>query len=312
MSIITMIDVQVVPDLTKYDTAKGHINHLIMVTKTYYDFVRLLRKKYTNYLSVGYRWKKKNFPITAVLKDGTQKRFISQQEIWLDLRNISYDNEKNIVMIEGMKFRGGMTKGDIINIFINKEYEFLPLDNRDVIDIGSNIADSSIYFIKRGARKVYAVEPNRDLYELANENISLNSMSDRIETIFAGCSSFPSSNSYPPFFTLEEIVDHHKVNPDLLKIDCEGCEYDVILNSSDKILRSFNVILVEYHYGYKKIKNRLEKCGFVTKVSGPTYYPQSIKPNTQNTKFSNRVTQVEKVHLFQPFIGFVYATRSSL
>jgi hypothetical protein len=306
-----VIKAQVHSDLTKYDTAKGHINHIIAIAKTYCVFIQLLRMRYTNYLSVGYRWKKKHFPISAILKDGTQKRFTSQEEIWLDLRNISFDIEKDIIVIEGMKFKGGITKGNIISIFINKKYEFLPLDGREVLDIGANIADSSIYFVRQGAKKVYAVEPNRDLYELANENISLNSMSDRIETIFAGCSSSPSSDSYPQFFSLEEIVDRYKITPDLLKLNCEGCEYDIILNTSNEMLQSFDDILVLYHYGYRKIKKKLEKCGFGTKVSGPIYYPISNESNTQNTRFSNKLTKVETDSLVKPFMGYVYATRNT-
>jgi hypothetical protein len=306
-----MKDVDVISDLTGYDTIKGYSKFLCMIIKTYFDFVLLLKARYNNYLSVGYKWKKKQFPIIAVLRNGTQKRLSSQEEIWFDIRNIAYDKEKDIVTIGGLKFRGGTTKGDIINIFVNNEYEFLPLIGRIVVDIGANIADSSLYFIRQGAKKVYAFEPDRALYELAIENVSLNSMSDRIETIFAGCSSNPSSGSYPPFLSLKEMVESYKIAPDLLKIDCEGCEYDVILSTSCEVLKSFNDIIVEYHYGFRRIKKKLEKCGFTTKVWGPTFYPQSNKSNAQNTRFSNKPTKVETDSLVKPFIGYIYATKSS-
>jgi Methyltransferase FkbM domain len=298
------------PDLTKYDIVKGYLKYGVLIARIYFDFLRLLTMRYSNYLSVGYQIKKKRFPISAVRRDGTQREYSTLQEIWFDLRNISLDIDKDIILISDIKLKGGTTNGDIFSIFINKDYESLPLKDRIVIDIGANIADSSVYFVRQGAKKVYAIEPNRALYELANENIHLNSMSDRIETIFAGCSSKTSRESNPPFLSLEEIVDYYKIAPDFLKVDCEGCEYDIILNSSDNILQSFNYIFVEYHYGFRKIKERLEKCGFRTKVSGPTYFPRINKPNSLTTRFSNNVSKVETDSLIKPFFGYVYASRN--
>ncbi|MGH9984670.1 MAG: FkbM family methyltransferase, partial [Nitrososphaeraceae archaeon] len=231
--------------------------------------------------------------------------------IWFDLFNVSYETDKDLITVNGMKFKGGITNGDFASIFMNKDYESLPLKDRVVVDIGANIADSAIYFITKAAKKVYAIEPNRFLYDLANENVNLNSMSDRIQTVFAGCSSKTSLDSYPPFLTLEHIVHHYGIDPDFLKIDCEGCEYDIILNSSERVLQDFNYILVEYHYGYRKIKDKLEKCGFQTKVSGPTYYPQITKPSNVSTMFSVSHSKVETGSLVKPFIGYVYATKNS-
>ena len=266
--------------------------------------------KYTNYLSIGYHLKKKHFPIKGLMRDGRLREYVRQEEIWFDLFNATYDSKEDIVTVNDMRLKGGVTNGDFASIFMNKEYESLPLTGRVVIDIGANIADSSIYFINKGAKKVYAVEPNRFLYELADENVRLNSMSDHIQTIFAGCSAETSQDSYPPFLSLEDIIHNYRIDPDFLKIDCEGCEYDIILNTSERILQCFNYILVEYHYGYRKIKEKLEKCGFRTKISGPTYYPQTNKPNNAGTMFSVNLSKVETGSLIKPFIGYVYATKN--
>jgi len=66
-------------------------------------------------------------------------------------------------------------------------------------------------------------------------------------------------------------MNNSDMEPAVLKIDCEGCEYEVILNSSKTTLRKFSHILVEYHYGYKNIKKKLEKCGFQVSVTEPRY-----------------------------------------
>jgi hypothetical protein len=298
------------PDLTKFDILKAYIKYGSMTARTYFDMVRLLRKKYDNYLSVAYRLKRKQFPINAKLKDGTEKGFNRQEEVWVDIRNLSYNVDSDILMIDDIKLKGGANFGDINNIFINKDYSFLPLKGRIIIDIGANIADSSIYFIQKGAEKVYAVEPNRVLYDLAVTNIGLNSMSNHIETVFAGCSSKTSRDSDPPFLTLEELVRSCVITPDFLKLDCEGCEYDIIMNTPDKILAAFSYIFVEYHYGYRNIKRRLEGCGFKVEASEPTYYPQNNLDTNLNTRFSTSNSRIETVSLIKPFVGLLYASKT--
>ena len=54
----------------------------------------------------------------------------------------------------------------------------------------------------------------------------------------------------------------------LLKMDCEGCEYN-ILNESNDVLRKFNRIVIEYHNGYENIKTKLEGVGFNVKFTKP-------------------------------------------
>src|SRR5215469_12479041 len=67
-----------------------------------------------------------------------------------------------------------------------------------------------------------------------------------------------------PLLTLENLLDKNNIRPGeaILKMDCEGCEYDTILSSTDRVLRQFS----QYHYGYKNLKNRLEECGFYVSV----------------------------------------------
>ena len=50
-------------------------------------------------------------------------------------------------------------------------------------------------------------------------------------------------------------------NGSILKIDCEGCEYDSILHTPDIALQRFSHIQIEYHLGYRDLKEKLEKYG---------------------------------------------------
>ena len=70
--------------------------------------------------------------------------------------------------------------------------------------------------------------------------------------------------------TLQDIIDKYEIpKSSVLKIDCEGCEYDIIENISFETISYFSDIQIEYHSGYKKLKNKLESFGYTVKVSKP-------------------------------------------
>jgi hypothetical protein len=55
----------------------------------------------------------------------------------------------------------------------------------------------------------------------------------------------------------------------LLKLDCEGAEYDILLNASGPLLSKIRQIAVEYHVGLtphqpEELAERLERDGFET------------------------------------------------
>lgn len=174
--------------------------------------------------------------------------------------NLNYDIEKDIVYVNGLLLYGGTTNGDIVGVFINNEYEYLPVKDRVVIDIGANIGDSSIYFTLQGAKKVLALEPYQKSYEFAKKNIESNGFSDKVETIWPGCAAVDTNNAHsnkPPLMTLNSIIDKYDIKPG---VDYEGCEYDVILSSQDYTLRKFSHLQIDYRYVYKNLKEKLEKC----------------------------------------------------
>ena len=65
-------------------------------------------------------------------------------------------------------------------VFFKEEYKFLDIKDRDVIDIGMNIGDSSIYFSINGAKRVIGVEPYPYTFSIAEKNVKLNEIKNII------------------------------------------------------------------------------------------------------------------------------------
>lgn len=177
--------------------------------------------------------------------------------------------------------------------FIKRQYNWLNVKDKDVIDIGANIGDTAIYFALKGAKHVYAFEPYPYSYKIALKNIKLNKLDDKITLLNEGCSGKESSIQIDPSYknmggtdlktfskgkrikvtTLESIIKRFNIkHTAILKIDCEGCEYNVLLEAQDSDLRKFKQIQLEYHYGYLNLKKKLEKAGFRVARTIPNQY----------------------------------------
>ena len=112
--------------------------------------------------------------------------------VYKSLKMFEYDFQSNILIfsyanrITKMKFyKNGHFNGEFSSFL--GEYDFLePIKGNTVIDVGANIADSSISFALSGASKVIAVEPYRWSYGMATENIELNNLKDCIVMLNAG------------------------------------------------------------------------------------------------------------------------------
>ena len=73
-------------------------------------------------------------------------------------------------------------------------------------------------------------------------------------------------------FSLTDLLNENDIyDKAILKMDCQGCEYEVILSSPIDSLKRFSHILIEYHHGYKDLRNKLLTCGFKVSISQPVY-----------------------------------------
>ena len=327
----------------------GNIHYWINFLK----MVLTLNKTFENSLSLLFKILKNKFPIDVILKNKTQLSLKTFSAVFLvahsqKIPSIKYDVEKDMVIISSselsdkeIKFHGGVNNGDIIYGFAANDYGKLPVRGKTVIDIGANIGDTPIYFALHGASKVIGLEPFPKNYELAVENSLLNGFSDKIKMVLAGCSSKigeisidpdhesniesqlknSSKGKVIPLLTIEEIIKRYDVpNGSILKIDCEGCEYDSILHTPDIALQRFSHIQIEYHLGYRDLKEKLEKCGFKTKISAPiatdvihTFFQFFQRKNhsktTKENINKNKSESISKRRHEIRYCGFIYGVR---
>lgn len=158
-----------------------------------------------------------------------------------------------------------------------------------VIDIGAHIGSFSVFAALNASPdvKVYSYEPSQANYKFLIQNIKLNGLNNIKEFQLAISgekgkvrlymnekrSTFNSTTipkGYPvevDAITLQNILDDNAINNcDLLKIDCEGAEYAILLNAQEREFRRIGNIALEYHdvqsYHIDDLKKHLENYGY--------------------------------------------------
>lgn len=286
----------------------GIINSLISIVKSYDNFLSVIINTIV----------KKKFPVKVVLKNSKTLYLNCKSDVIILARNSLWKyceivDDALIIKKDDLppvKLYGWRHNGDITDVFINEAYSFLPIKGNNVIDIGANIGESSIYFALHGAKKTISLEPFPKNNEVARMNIKTNSLENKIILLLAGCSNKVGEISVNPenegagfhleeydngtkipTMTLESILDTYNIDSAILKMDCEGSEYDIILSSNKETLRKFTHIEIEYHYGYDDLKKKLESVGFDVSITKPkcTYVPSG-----------------------KYYIGYLYATRKNI
>lgn len=186
--------------------------------------------------------------------------------------------------------RNNFDAGALREIVIQDHYKLSQIKKDDIIvDIGAHIGIFSIMAAKRGS-KVLSYEPVPDNFSLLEKNIELNHMTNikpinkavcsavgkrkiSLEPVnFGGHSFYSSSGSFIEIecVNLEKILTENNLEKiDLLKIDCEGAEYEILLKTKEKAMKKINKIAMEYHtikgHNIEELVSFLGKNGFAVK-----------------------------------------------
>jgi FkbM family methyltransferase len=188
----------------------------------------------------------------------------------------------------------------IINeVFIEEEYKFKTSERVVLIDIGTNIGTASLFFsLLDNVEKIYCFEPVLDTYNQAKYNFSINESAKKVAAInnfglgkddrdevfifdkqVKGNTGVRGkmSSSYSNNSTTEEvnvkiksasseiqkIIDSNSNSKIVVKMDCEGAEYEIFESLTSDIISSIDVFMIEWHdKGSKTIEDILLKNGF--------------------------------------------------
>ena len=327
-------------------TEISYSEKIIACIRYWKDFFQMffsVRKTFQNPIGILFKSFKNDFPINATLKNGNKIQLQTFNAIFFishipKSQQINYDVAKDIVVLypEGESirkeiiFHGGVNNGDIVYIFFKKNYDGISVKNKTVLDIGANIGDTAIFYALSGAERVIGIEPFPKNFQLAKENINANKLDEVIELLQAGCSSKEGIIKIDPKYqsnieskirdfengidvhilTLKEIVDRFKIPFDsILKIDCEGCEYDIIENTPTEILSQFSSIQIEYHSGFHDLKHKLESIGYNVKVTKP--HATDVINSLFNFKSKGYNSSSEKINHKIGYSGFIIAFRNN-
>lgn len=236
--------------------------------------------------------------ITNFIKMANRLRFASLLTFYKLKYFKKEDTETHRIMLKnGLQLNVNKSQGDLttlFEVFIDEDYNFGNAGNevKNIIDIGANVGFFSLYIsIKYPNARIYSFEPFPDTFKRLNEHIALNNI-ENIKTYNLAVSDFDGKSKFYSFEwsgcnTLidgefdENLAKVTEVNCikfedtreltsvpkfDYAKIDCEGSEYPMLLNSSDDALKSVNKYIIEVHNSdkYKKedLVNRFTALGY--------------------------------------------------
>lgn len=171
------------------------------------------------------------------------------------------------------------------------EHDFEINSNDTIIDIGAHTGFFSLKAATMCTKgKIFSYEALPANFEMLKKNLKLNAISNihakniAVSKNNGKCKLYlkhDSTNSLVkkaenfieiPTVNLEQIFDENNLNDcDLLKLDCEGSEYDILFNTNSKTLKKIKKICMEYHvipehnYTDKELISFLELNNFKVK-----------------------------------------------
>ncbi len=196
----------------------------------------------------------------------------------------------------GVQFRvrGAMDVWIVKETYLDRFYERYGTSIGDgwaVMDIGAGIGDYALYAaLVHPQNTVYAFEPFPESFALLQENLQLNQVSNvqafpQAIAAETGTLALDLSSGEPlqfstegpatlgdtltvPSLSLAEALERLALKRcHVLKMDCEGAEYGILLNSPNWVLDRIERIVMEYHegvtsYGHGDLAEFLESKGF--------------------------------------------------
>lgn len=253
-------------------------------------------------LGALYCWARKTYHMHATAKEA--KRYFINYGDYRRALQVEENRTVDIRTADGLTITIRMNIWDariLQEVFLENPYVgdcSLPSEPI-IVDIGGYIGDFALYAAKRlGSRRVFVYEPSKKNFAIMARNIENNKYDDRIVAVNMAVSdgneimlnidlpdnkqvnvsaydSDPSSASCVPSITLADLFDTHELEcVDLLKLDCEGSEYAIVLGAPMELFRRIRNIAMEFHEieGFEEkllaVQARLENAGHSVMIRG--------------------------------------------
>lgn len=259
-----------------------------------YDFIRNIRDNYPSLVKLINNWW--IYPYRKVRSYYLLKKNPSQIYTFLfEKEKVSFFLPYRKDLIE----QTIIAKGSFFEISeLKKVRPFVP-KNAVYVDIGANVGNHLVFFgLFSDLKKIYAFEPNPDLFPILSKNVDLNELSP-ITTLYQNAIGsrqskgvlVGSTNPDDTFYTdksvqvtddgnvqilpLDDII---KEKVDFIKIDVEGMEIEVLKGSLNRISADKPIIFIES-----------DKISEVLKILGPYgYYIEKPLANLNYILKSNK------------------------
>jgi hypothetical protein len=223
--------------------------------------IAMMKRYVHNWLSVLLVYSNLKRNVTVKFKDGDTAE-LSKKEYnafyeklyrnYLEDNGFSYPAENMIKTPNGLTLilpPNSLYSIVIDEVYLMQVYSKPDLTGKVAIDVGAAIGDTTLFFKRCGAKSVYGYELDEARVRIAEKNIEMNGMSDSVVV-------------YNKKATAEEL---HKLmttinDPIFLKLDCEGCEYDIIPKLH---MPKVTNVVMEYHMKPEPLVEALTKAGFL-------------------------------------------------
>ena len=211
-------------------------------------------------------------------------------------------NNREIKLKNGLNLSVNQKEGDLCTlyeIFIDEDYKFTNSypEKIKILDIGANIGYFSLYASMNYPKgSIYSFEPFPPTYKRLRDNISNNNIhniksfpfavADKIGKVnfysidWAGCNTLVPGKFDEGLYQLTEVdcikfSDVFKLSGedsfDFAKIDCEGSEYPIFLNSEPSDIKRVKEYVIEVHLDkvYKTVDliDRFKELGYNTELN---------------------------------------------
>lgn len=183
------------------------------------------------------------------------------------------------------------------DIFFSAIPYYTPPHNATVIDVGAHIGTFSLLLASMAPQgTIYALEPSDDTFEVLKKNTIENRLQERMIPHKLALYNSNSkvklyhdeqsgnwghsivsalSESYEEVetVTMDRFFEQNKIqNCNLIKFNCEGAEFKIIKDASDKTLNKVDTWIILFHEDLETegsrydIIDRLKKNGFVVRL----------------------------------------------